>query len=322
VKHLTASLRARTRRWLRRRQGADHGAVALHRGRIYILPTRLGIVFATMIGAMLLGSLNYGNNLGLGLTFLLAALGLVAMYRCHRNLLGLTVQIAGGEPCFAGDPAGFTVTAVNPSRAPRHDLQFANDADAGTPLSLAGGETGCTTLRLPTVRRGRVRLERCVVTTHYPFALFHSWAVLHPDASVVVYPRPAREAPLPHLAAAPECGTSPGRAGEDFAGLKDYRPGDPLKHVAWKALARTGEMLVKEFAGEAGTVHLFDLDHAPGSDPEARLAVLARWIVDADAAGGTYGLALGAARFEPAAGPAQRERCLTALADFPGAGTA
>lgn len=321
MKALTASLRARTRRWLRRRQGADHGAVALHRGRIYILPTRLGIVFATMVGAMLVGSLNYGNNLGLGLTFLLAALGLVAMNRCHRNLLGLTVQCAGGEPGFAGDPARFTIAAVNPSRAPRYDLQFTHDADAGTPLSLAGGEAASATLRVPTLRRGRVRLERCEVTTHYPFALFQAWAVLHPDGSAVVYPRPARDAPPRPATAAPESGTATGHGGEDFAGLKHYHPGDPLKHVAWKALARTGEMLVKEFAGEAGTLHVFDLDHVPGGDLEARIAVLARWIVDADAAGETYGLALGATRFEPAAGPAQRDRCLTALADLPGAGT-
>ncbi len=311
------SLRARTRRWLRRRQGPDHGVVELHRRRVYILPTRLGVVFATMVGAMLVGSLNYGNNLGLALTFTLAALGVVAMHRCHRNLLGLQMRFAGCDPCFAGEPARFTVGLTNPSRAPRYDLQLTNDAGAAAPLSLDGGETGLAALELPTQHRGRIQLTRCEVATLHPFALFHAWAVLHPDWSCVVYPRPARDAPLPPAAPATHSGTTTGRGDEDFAGLKDYHPGDPPRHVAWKALARSGEMLVKEFAGDAETVRVFDLEHAPGIDLEARVAVLARWILDADARGEAYGLALGATRLEPAPGPAQRERCLTALADLP-----
>ena len=58
--------------WARRRQGADTHAVELKRRRIYVLPTRFGIVFAAMVFAMLLGSLNYGASLGFALTFLLA----------------------------------------------------------------------------------------------------------------------------------------------------------------------------------------------------------------------------------------------------------
>jgi uncharacterized protein (DUF58 family) len=291
--------------------------VELHRRRIYILPTRLGVVFAVMVGAMLLGSLNYGNNLGLALTFMLAALGLVAMHRCHHNLLGLRLQFAGGEPCFAGEPARFTVGLANPSRAPRYDLQLATDQGAAAPMSLDGGETAFATLELPTVRRGRIALTRFKVATHYPFALFHAWAVLHPDWSCIVFPRPARDIPAPPAVPLGESGTAAGHGDEDFAGLKDYRPGDSPKHVAWKALARSGEMLVKEFAGEAATVRMFDLERTPGTDIESRLAVLARWIVDADAAGHRYGLVLGAQRHEPATGAAQRDRCLTALADFP-----
>jgi len=317
VKGPRASLRTRTRRWLRRRQGPDHGAIELHRRRIYILPTRLGIVFATMVGAMLVGSLNYGNNLGLALTFTLAALGVVAMHRCHRNLLGLQLRFAGCDPCFAGDPARFSVAIVNPSRAPRYDLQLSTDAGAALPLSLAGGETGLAALELPTQHRGRIRLLRCEVATHHPFALFRTWAVLHPEWSCVVYPRPAHDAPPAPAAPATHSGTATGRGDEDFAGLKDYHPGDPLRHVAWKALARSGEMLVKEFAGDAETVRIFDLEQTSGIDLEARLAVLARWILDADARGEAYGLALGETRLDPAPGPAQRERCLTALADLP-----
>ena len=74
--------------WARRRQGADAQAVLLRRRRIYILPTRFGVLFAAMVFAMLLGSLNYGASLGFTLTFLLTGLGLVMMHHSHNNLLG------------------------------------------------------------------------------------------------------------------------------------------------------------------------------------------------------------------------------------------
>ena len=57
---------ARAQAWIRRRQGPDADPVRLDRRRIYILPTPLGIAYAAMLFAMVLGGMNYGNNLGLG----------------------------------------------------------------------------------------------------------------------------------------------------------------------------------------------------------------------------------------------------------------
>jgi hypothetical protein len=56
----------------------------LRPGRVYILPTGVGLVFALMTFAMLLGSMNYNNNLSFVLTFFLIGLGFVAMHQCQR----------------------------------------------------------------------------------------------------------------------------------------------------------------------------------------------------------------------------------------------
>ncbi|MBM5811449.1 MAG: DUF58 domain-containing protein [Gammaproteobacteria bacterium] len=309
---LTDRPRTWLRRWIRRRQGTDHGPVVLRRGRIYILPTRLGLAFA----AMLLGSLNYGNNLGLGLTFLLAALGLVAMQACHRNLESLTVSAAGTEPPFAGNAAGFRLALDNPGAAARHDLEASTTAAAAPPVAVAAGGETIVTLRLPTRRRGWVTLDRIELATRHPFGLFRAWAVLHPELRCLVYPRPAVRAPAPPPAPGSGAGGRTHRGVEDFAGLKDYHPGDPPRHIAWKAHARGGELLVKQFAGTAAAEPVFDLAQAPGADLEQRLAILARWVVDADAAGQVYGLRLPGLELAPQPGPRQRQRCLAALAEF------
>ena len=61
---------------------------------------------------------------------------------------------------------------------------------------------------------------------------------------------------------------------------------------------------------------LFDLADAPGGDVEARLCVLARWIVDAHARGQAFGLRLPGDEIPPQPGDAQRRRCLAAIARF------
>ncbi len=301
--------------WIRRRQGPDRETVTLRRGRIYILPTGLGAAFGVMLVAMLLGSLNYGNNLGLALTFLLAALGVVAMHACHRNLEQLVVRPAGTEPPFAGQDAVFRIALANPGPLARCDLEAAAGATT-PPVHVAAAGEAMLELRLPTRRRGSVLLERAEIATRYPYGLFRAWAVLHPEMSCLVYPRPAANAPPPPRQAGLAAGGAARRGEDDFAGLKDYHPGDPPKHIAWKAYARADELLVKEFSGDAEATPIFDLAEAPGTDLEVRLAVMARWIVDAHARGLAFGLRLPGEEIPPAPGAAQRARCLAAIARF------
>jgi uncharacterized protein (DUF58 family) len=301
--------------WIRRRQGPDREAVTLRRGRIYILPTGLGAAFAAMLVAMLLGSLNYANNLSLALTFMLGALGVAAMHACHRNLEALVVRAAGVEPPFAGGEAAFRFELANPGRAPRIDLEASAPSTAGH-ASVEAGSEAVIELRVPTRRRGSIVLDRVEIATRFPYGLFRAWAVLHPGLVCLVYPRPADGAPPPPLAPALAGGGVARRGEDDFAGLKDYHPGDPPRHIAWKAYARAGELLVKEFSGESEPVPVFDLADAPGADLESRLSVLARWIVDASVRGLTFGLRLPGEEIAPEPGETQRKRCLAAIARF------
>jgi len=290
--------------------------VTLRRGRIYILPTGLGVAFGLMLIGMLLGSLNYGNNLGLALTFLLGALGVVAMHACHRNLEALVARAAGADPPFAGQDAHFRIAIKNPGRAPHLDLEAIATGAPRATISIAAGSESSFTLRAPTRRRGSIVLERVEIATRYPYGLFRAWAVLHPGTHCLVYPQPARDAPSPPEAPGVAGGGAARRGEDDFAGLKDYHPGDPPRRIAWKAYARADKLLVKEFSGDAEATPVFDLDDAPGSELEARLSVLARWVVDAHARGLAFGLRLPGEDIAPEPGDAQRRRCLAALARF------
>lgn len=310
-------LTERVGRWAQKRQGGDARTTQLRSRRIYILPSGVGLIFALMCFAMLLGSMNYNNNLSFVLTFLLTGLGFVAMHQCQRNLVGLEIRFAGVEPVHAGQAAEFRISVHNPSRSRRHDIQLYADGVVSDVADIAPGESRVFHLELATHRRGRITLPRFGVRTEFPFELFRAWAWLHMDLEALVWPKQAGVAPLPPPAlAATGHRQHDARGEEDFAGLRKYASGDSPRQLAWKAYARGGDLLSKQFAGADTSSQWFDYDDLAAADVELRLEVLTRWIMDAEREQRDYGLRLPGASFAPAHGDAQRHRCLKSLATF------
>jgi len=314
---LTAAATMRVGRWARKRQGLDSAITRLRPRRVYILPTGVGLVFALMTFAMLLGSMNYNNNLSFVLTFILAGLGFVSMHQCQRNLVGLELSFAGVEPVFAGRPAQFRVAITNHAKSSRYGIQLYAGETVSEIQDLSPGESKVFVLALMTEDRGWIPLERFGIRTLFPFELFRSWAWLHMGLRGLVYPHPAEQTPPP-----PPTQTAHGhrqhdaRGEEDFAGLRKFHVGDSPRHVAWKAYARSGQLLSKQFAGADTSSQWFDFGAIQSDDVERRLSILTSWIINAERTREDYGLRMPGVEFAPAHGDSHRRRCLEALALF------
>lgn len=315
-------VRAAWIRWVHRRlprllpgSGSESLPLTLHRRRIYILPTRYGMFFGLLVFVMLLGSLNYNNNLALMLTFLLGGMLLIAPVHTYRNLAGLRVVSCHAAPVFAGQRARFVLLLDSPGDRPRSAIRGWNGDDEDRVNLRPGGEARLTLAR-PARRRGRLGAGRVRLFTEYPVGLFHAWTWLDEPGSTLVYPRPLQERlPLP----APSGTARQGRAieeEEDFSGIRDYRPGDPARRIAWKALARTDELMSKVYMAPVGDTLWLDFAKAGTGDTEIRLSVLARWVLDAEARNIRYGLRLPGETIPPARHDTHREQCLRALALF------
>ncbi|MDX1517619.1 MAG: hypothetical protein R3288_12320, partial [Woeseiaceae bacterium] len=194
---INAAALRRVRRWARKRQGVDVDHTRLTAGRTYILPTGVGLIYALMTFAMLLGSMNYNNNLSFVLTFLLIGLGFVAMHQCQRNLVGLELSFAGVEPVFAGQAALFRIAVTNQSRNPRYRIRLTLDDAVSEIHDLEPGESCVFVLPVRTERRGWVTMQRFGIRTLFPFELFRAWAWLHMDLDGLVYPKKADDPPEP-----------------------------------------------------------------------------------------------------------------------------
>lgn len=282
---------------------------------IYILPTRHGLLFAFTLVALLLGAINYSNALAYLLTFLLASLGIVSLLHSQKNLLGLYLAAAGGEPVFAGEPATFRVF-LRSDRSPRSALRVETKSVVTPVFDVPHRDTHCAALAVPAVQRGWLECPPLRLTSVYPLGVTRVWTRWFPlPARTLVYPKPADESVL---ANAPGIDGESGGAlledGDDFAGLRSYQSGDPLSRISWKTLARGGGLHTKDFRAPRAESLWLDWEALAPHDTETRLRLLCRAVLDADTLGLAYGLRLPGAARQPDNGPTHRARCLEALA--------
>ena len=277
---------------------ADAARLALRRSRSLIL---------------LIGSINYALSLGFALTFLLAGMGLAGMVHTARNLARIAISVGRAEPVFAGEPAQFRLyldgaRGIRPPGDPRAPLSARAAAGGRRPRRRRCAEV---LLAVPArraaagCRSGRVMLE-----TRFPLGIFRAWSYVEPDARCLVYPKPERS-PLPaptrrggaRRACARRC-----RATTTSPACAPTSCSDSPRHVAWKAVARSDDMLTKQFTGEAAARAVARLEPAArrGLGVEQRLSRLAGWVLAAERAGVNYGLRLPGVEIAAGRGEAHR----------------
>ncbi|MFO8049204.1 MAG: DUF58 domain-containing protein [Desulfosudaceae bacterium] len=301
-----------------RKDSGERLPLELNRRRVYIFPTRHGFVFMGVLLAMLLGAINYNNNLGFLLVFLLGGIALAGLFHTYRNLHGLILSAVTARPVFAGEVAFFTLTVRAGSR-PRRAVCFFLEKERLVLENLATGEDTVVNLGLGSQNRGYLRPDRLTVFTRFPLGLFQAWSVLRPEAACLVYPAPRAGRPRPTEEGSPfseEDGAVLTRPGaDDFDGLRPYQPGHPVRQIAWKALSRGQGVYIKNFmTGGGGAV--FDYESTPGDDPEEKLSRLCHMIITAGAMNLTYGLKIPGTTIAPGSGPDHQHTCLRSLALF------
>ena len=312
---MLSALKNQFRAWLFRPK-IESGTVTLDQRRIFILPTRRGLGFALVLVLMLLGDINYNLSLGYVLTFLLATLAVLSMLHAFRNMIRLEIRSGHSAEVFAGGTAHFLFHVYNSSAVPRYQLVLHDTQSHRTVFDVAAQQSVEVKLSVPVARRGWLNSGRLTLHTEFPLGLFHAWSYLHFDTRVLVYPRPAAPLPLPFSAAHDAAGISRGAGDDDFAGLRSYVAGDALPRIAWKALAREQGLQVKQFSAQLGQQQWLDWAALPNISVEQKLAVLTRWVIDADALEVRYGLRIPGSEIAPQHNPAHRAQCLRALALF------
>jgi len=292
--------------------------IVLGRRQLFMLPTRYGLLFAVLLAVQLLAAINYGNGLAYALTFLLGSLAVVSMLYTHRNLLRLRLSASRESPVFAGEVATFRIHMVNNDAAPRFGVSVVCEKNEIACIDVPARGSAAVQLHVPAAKRGWLAAPPISISTRFPLGLLYSWSRrVAFGQNCLVYPSPADPTPFRVNSSENYEATQGFHAGgDDFIGVREFRPGDSPRHVDWKAVARGETWHTKQFGSDYRATVWFDWATLAGFDIETRLSVLTRWVLDAQRQGMLYGLRLPEMALAPDCGEGHQHECLKALALF------
>lgn len=303
-------------RWLLRRLPVQQQCV-LGQRRIYLLPTRFGLLLLLVALAVWIGALNYAVSLAYALAFWIIGLMLVAVLMAYRQLAGLRWQVLPAEGAFVDQTADCRIRLeCDVPLARRLQLQSEQGSE---PLSCLLLPASPQVLSLPCVLswRGRHAYPAVRVWSTAPFGLMRAFAWLRPAGHLLAFPLPLPDRERDDGRHAPGSGRQRAEDEEDFSHLTEYRQGDTPRQIAWSVLARRDVLVSKRFASQPHGRSVQQLawqDYPATVDVESRLSRLCWRILQCEKAGRRYRLQLPGLLIEPQAG--QRELALTALAEF------
>jgi len=312
-------LNRRWQAWLERRIPATN-EITLTQRTIFIVPSKVGWSFVLLLILLLVTAINYQNSLIYGLTFWLFSVAMSALLFTYRNLSGLTIKTSQSINGFSGD---FVEVPVRLSDTKRdHQGLMINWQAQGKDIAqvvltdVTEGEEKEIRIPFQLRRRGHLETHRLRIETRFPFGFYKSWTWLRLNTPGIVYPKPINTPFIASLGAGDEMPTDANLqiGNDEFIGLRNYRSGDSLKHVAWKYLAKGKGLLTKEYDNQQLSMQWLDWYSLQGMSVEERLSHLTGWVLQAEQEGRAYGIKLPKLEIKPNHGDVHRDYCLKNLA--------
>lgn len=214
---------------------------------------RGGQVFLVTVVLILLAAWNTGNNLYYLLFGSLASFLLCSAFLSGYSLRRLHAEREAPAAVHRDEPFALTIRIENRRRVlPSISVRVENASEPGTSagyvMAIPGKRTAIIRTSGTFGKRGVYELPDVVLVTAFPFGLIESRRRLRDPREVVVYPRvhAVRTAVVEKSRATGDVPQISRGTGDEFFSLRDYVPGDDLRHIAWRASARSGSLLVKE----------------------------------------------------------------------------
>jgi len=245
--------------------------------------TRFGIFYVLFTLAVGAAAINTGNNLlylilGIQLSFIIVS-GILS----DSVLWGLRSRWRPVGDLFAQRAAHWTLE-VHKGWFPSALVKFSGEWSAGVTQSVwlpwvASGQAATTTFMLTPPARGWLQLKRVRYSTAFPFGLFEKthgqmrherWLVFPPLKPI------AWDSLWASISAASHTSTVR-RAGEGSVPwqVRAYRPGDSLRHMDWKTVAKRGDYFVKETEDDAAPAPILVVRAWPRAECEEFISFVA-----------------------------------------------
>ncbi|HEX5887514.1 MAG TPA: DUF58 domain-containing protein [Pyrinomonadaceae bacterium] len=235
-------------------------------------PTSGGGVFIVIIIVVGFAAWNTGNNLLFLVFSLLCSTLFVGWIAARTSLRDLTVSARFPDHIFAAEPAPVIVTVRNTKRLlPSFSIFVEARGPSSEPPERPNARRRYVKRLLAYFsyvphhasaeqrveqlfpKRGHVLIDGFELSTRFPFGFFRRRRRLRArDVDIIVYPKPEVISDKLHLLPM-YAGRIPSLrrgAGHDLFSMRDYQAQDDLRHIDWKATARSRRLTVREFTSE------------------------------------------------------------------------
>ena len=279
----------------------------------YVKVTASGYFYILITIILSVGAVNTGNNLLYLMASLTLALMILSGIASFWNLFFLDVSLMPPKEVFAQIPARFRLI-VNRKRGSSFFLSF-ETRFGSTRHSIVRGLSE-KTLWLTFPKRGKASIETVRIHSGFPLGFIRRFKIFSAAVEIIVYPKPLIRfiPPLSGSSVTSEKGeTSRGELSDEVRDIRDYRQSDPLKRVDWKATARRGEMMVRDYFYVEGDTLTIDLSRRGGAW-EKRLSEACYMVVAGEKKSLSLSLILQDHRIDPGKGARHKRRLLEALA--------
>jgi uncharacterized protein (DUF58 family) len=227
------------------------------RSRFRIQITALAFLMTFLL--VELAGFNTGENLLYLLAAVTLALLLLGVALSFANLRGLQVVRHAPDSVHRDDPFHITITITNRKRfLPSFSFVLAFQREEWRPAAHVSTipARSSVTLRVGRAmrRRGLHPLPPVVLKSGFPMGFFRRELIVDDGQEILVFPRIYRiqRSVLDRL---DDSGNRPRPTltpGDEFFALREYVPGDDIRHICWRVSARLGELIVREL--EPGSV--------------------------------------------------------------------
>jgi len=280
----------------------------------HIRLTGAGWGFLALIFCELLMALNFNNNPLFAMTFLSAAIVFTAYWQTAKNVSQIGFLQWRVETVFAGQVLEYSLELRELGGYQHDEIRAAADIEGQcAAVTLGGLENRPLVIRRTISTRGRTEPASVNLASEYPLGLFRASLAIPPLPSVVIYPAAKGTQVLPE---SHQNETAHIKAEADtLSSLRRYQEGDRINRIAWKASARSMDLMSNEYDGADDPNGItLDWQQVQLQMVEEKLSQLCAWVLMADRQGLEYSLKLPGSHISTGSGVAHRQKCLQALA--------
>lgn len=263
--------------WIKKRL-PEQASVTLNQSRIFIVPTRQGLMLLVVAIGLLLLAINFETPLNYGFAFWLIAMLFVSVQLTFRNMTGLTITALPGSLVGPRETCAIPIRLTSASKRHRGNIELIHPDWGVVHASLHQGEGHCV-LPVSSIHRGPIKLPRFRIESRFPFGLVVAWSHLQLSSCGWAYPESIVGRRITSGGAKDDENASIDdhfliAGSEDFHQLREYSPGDAISRIHWPSFSKD-QLVVKTFSDYQQTDEWLDWNQFPHLETEDKLSALA-----------------------------------------------